>query len=135
MPQILCFLVSSVWHGLELGLFVCMFGNGLLLALYKSMANTQLCNSISKSVPFAVYHPFKFFFFFFFASYYEICFELRYPSVFLKVHGAIYHVGAWLPPLLMIVASFMPKVRRPRKDDSSKKTEPQNQSTVDKKTQ
>ena len=40
MPQFTSFLISSAWHGLELGLFVCMFGFGLLLAMYKLTVST-----------------------------------------------------------------------------------------------
>ena len=114
MPAVICFLVSSVWHGLELGLTICMFGFGLLLAVYKSTINTKLVALICKYVPFYVYHPFKFFFFFYFSSYYEICFELRWFSVFWKVHGDMYYLGAWLPPLIVIIGSFLPKVKKPR---------------------
>ena len=123
MPQIICFLVSSIWHGLELGLFVCMFGLGLVLALYKSTVNTQICASFCKTVPFVVYHPFKWFFFYYLACWYEICFELRYFSVFMRVHGTMYHVGTWLPPLIMVIASFLPKVRRPRTPTATTKTQ------------
>lgn len=123
MPQILCFLVSSIWHGLELGLFACMFGLGLVLALYKTTVNTVICATISKNVPFVIYHPFKWFFFYYLACYYEICFELRYFSVFTAVHATMYHVGTWLPWLIMIVASFLPKVRRPRAAADKVKTQ------------
>ena len=123
MPQIVCFLVSSIWHGLELGLWVCMFGFGMLLALYNITSRTQLCQGIAKNVPFVIYHPLKWLFFYFCASWIEICFELRYISVFWKVHATMYHVGTWLPILIIIVFSQLPKVRRPRsKNEEQQKT-------------
>ena len=121
MPQLICFLVSSIWHGLEVGLWVCMFGFGMLLALYNITSRTQLCNWIGTNVPFVIYQPFKWLFFYFCASWIEICFELRYFSVFYKVHATMYHVGTWLPILICIVFSFLPKVRRPRKTAENSK--------------
>ena len=132
MPQILCFLVSSIWHGLELGLFVCMFGFGLLLALYKVVVSTKLCDIFCKIVPFAVYHPFKFAFFYYMSSYYEICFEMRYLSVFTRIHGTMYHLGTWLPPLIILIALFLPKVRRPRKDATTIKSKEETVNDKDK---
>ena len=69
-------------------------------------------------VPFYVYHPFKFLFMYYLACYYEICFETRYISKFSKIHGTMYHIGTWLPPLICIIAMILPKARRPRTTDA-----------------
>jgi len=73
-------------------------------------------------VPYVVYQPFKFLFFYFLASWFEICFELRHFSVFMKVHATMYHVGSWLPVLICIFANFLPKVRKPRAASQAAKT-------------
>lgn len=118
MPQILSFFASAVWHGIEPGLFVTFFGFGLLLFLFKVGQQTVLCDSISRALPFYVYHLPRWIFFWFLACYYEICFELRHIKAFGQVHAEFYHVGAWLTPLLCVLVYLMPKVKRARSSDS-----------------
>ena len=84
---------------------------------------TQLCDWVLRKVPFAVYHPVKWFFFYFTASYFEICFQLRVVSKIIVVHSNLYYLGTWMIPLMCLIATFMPKVRRAKKTQEGAKTD------------
>ena len=125
MPQVLSFLVSAIWHGIEPGLFVTFFGFGMVLYMWKVAEKTKLVDAIARTVPFFVYHPVRWLFIYFIACYYVICFELRHFSVFLELHAKFYHVGTWLIPLLCLAVTFMPKVKRQRPQSSTSTLEKQ----------
>jgi len=111
-PMVITFIVSAAWHGIQVGFFLMFFGFAVMEYIVKVGGKTKLINLILQHVPFAVYHPFKWFSQFFIGSYLVICFQMMTFERFNFVHSHLYYFGHWALPLGVVLVTVLPKVKR-----------------------
>ena len=73
-PMLTTFLVSALWHGIQVGFLVMFTGMAFMEFFIKAGSKTTIAESITTNLPFVIYHPFKWFYQYFIASYLVICF-------------------------------------------------------------
>ena len=119
VPMAVTFVVSAAWHGMEIGFFAMFIGFAFMEYFIKVGAKTKVANWIVTTLPFAVYHPVKWFYQYFMASYLVISFILMKFERFNYVHKHLYYFGHWALPLSCLMVTFLPKVRRARPPQDS----------------
>ena len=113
-PMAITFIVSAAWHGIEVGFFVMFIGFAFMEYFIKMGEKTTIAVWITTNLPFAVYHPFKWFYQYLTASYLCISFVFLHFEKFNFVHANLYYFCHWALPLSCLIVTILPKVRRPR---------------------
>lgn len=112
--MLITFIVSAAWHGIEIGFFVMFIGFAFMEYFIKVGEKTAIAVWITNNVPFAVYHPIKWFYQYLTAAYLVISFQFLHFSKFNFVHSNLYYFCHWALPLSCLIVTVLPKVRRPR---------------------
>ena len=122
IPVFVTFLVSAAWHGMELSFVKCFFWVGLMDYLFKIWDQTQIVHLMYKNVPFSVYQPFKLLFLHLSMAYISMMFQLMDPDKYYFVYSHMYWFVHWSFPILIAIATVLPKVRKPREAGESGST-------------
>ena len=60
--MITTFIVSAIWHGIRIGFFILFVGLAFKEYFFKNAYKTKIFLQIGKTVPYVVYHPFRWFY-------------------------------------------------------------------------
>ena len=113
--MVMTFMASALWHGPRAGFFVMFTGFAFMEVICKEGAKTKIAVWIGKNVPYAIYHPVRWYYFYFTGAYLVIAFQLSLFWQFNFIHKNMYYACHWGLPLQLLIVTLLPKVPREKK--------------------
>ena len=108
-PLLLTYLISGVWHGLDLGYFFFFLGLGLLDVLGRTFQSTELAHQLNERVHPVVRKAVLWVWHFFALSYLATGFIVLDYEKFNMVHAAVGHTMHYAIPLGILTSILLPK--------------------------
>lgn len=120
LPFLLTFMLSGLWHGLNVGYFFSMFGMAFLDILTRRLGRTQVVGFVGGFLNPSLQHVLLWVWTRAVMGYLHVSFVYTDYSDFIAIHATVgYWVGYALPGLMLLTFALPTQKRQPRGDKAA----------------
>ena len=122
IPILMTLFMSAFWHGFYFGFYAFFFGLGLMNFAWKLVQNTALAHRVLETVPYTIIRVLDWMLNFGCISYFSLAHILLTWDAVTTVFSSCYYIGHIGTISAIIIAIFLPKVKKDGKKTTTEST-------------